>query len=97
MIEQLGKPVDDGEAEAEPAARPPAFFDLNELPENLPLLIRRNAAAGIPHFDAHAIAAPAATDQNAAAIGILDGVGNEIAQNPAEELRHRFASPAASA
>src|ERR1700730_14950318 len=87
MTEQLGKPVDDGEAQTQSAARPAPFLDLNALPENLPPLIRRNATAGIPHLDPHAISAPATANQDAAAIGIFDGIGNEIAENPAEQLR----------
>ncbi len=50
---------------------------------------RRNAGPGIPDLDAHAVAAPAAGQLDAAVVGVTHGIGEEVLQNPAQHQRVR--------
>src|SRR6185436_16842059 len=87
MIEQRRESFDDGETESDAArAVPLRIPNLIELLEHARKLLRRNAAAGVPHLHAKLCAAPAA-HQNAAAIRVRNGIGDDVAKNALAEKR----------
>src|SRR5258706_12077163 len=86
MLEQPAQAIDDGKAESEAAAAcAVGIAELAEFAEDILPLIVGNADAGVPHLDAQRLAAPPAADQDAAAIGITNGVGDEIEEDAPEQ------------
>ena len=88
VAEEFAEPVDDGEAETEPAAavRPRARQPV-ELAENAPPLVLGNAGAGIADVDAQLIAAAAAADHDAALFRVAHGVGDKVEQDALQQDR----------
>ena len=74
-----------------------ALVEAVEFAEDVALLRLRNADAGVVDVDAQAGRLPAAADQHAAVRRVLDRVGDEILQQPAQQPpvgAHRPASTA---
>src|SRR6185437_12774948 len=61
-----------------------------ELLENQPLLGLRDAGAAVPHLDAPVPVDATAAQQRAAMLGVAQGVGEEVLQHPAQQLRVRM-------
>ncbi len=81
MVQEGGQAFDDGEPQAHALiAIPFRIAELIELLKDVLLFIRRNAAAGIEHLDAHACPAPAAHD-DASALGVGHCVRDHVAQH----------------
>src|SRR5438067_11235048 len=79
MVEQPGQSVDNSEPKTKAGA--PVAIRLAqpiEFGANIMLLVRGNAGAAIPNLDAHALAALAAADDDAAAAGVAHGVRYQI-------------------
>jgi len=86
MTEQRRQTLGDVEPEPEALlAPPPDVVDLVELLENPLAMVRGDAGSGVPHLDAQAVADPPATEQHAPDLGIADGVGDEVADDPLEQ------------
>lgn len=86
MAEEFGKTANDGQTEAEAlAAITLGIADLVELVEDLFGLLRRDADAGVPYLDAPMLPVPPHPDQDAAGLGIADGVVDQVAQYPFEQ------------
>lgn len=61
--------------------------DLVKLHEDGFLMLRRDADAGVAHFDAHVRAAPAGETRNAARRRILQRIGDQVGEQPVEQSR----------
>src|SRR5947209_19967034 len=81
--ENARKTLHDGETQAEAAGDSSALLQAMKLLEDLAALDDGNADAGVVDADLHPMPAPPATDQHAAARGVVDGVGNQVLQQPA--------------
>jgi len=86
--QQPAQPVDDGEAQAE-AFFPVAFrvVQLDEFVEDLFLVSRRDADAGVGDFDLHPVALLATGDANPAGGGVAQGVAEQVAQDGDQQDR----------
>ena len=88
MAEQGREPLDDGEAETKSlAAVPLDVADLIELLKDVRQAIRRDADTGVPDLDPQGLAASPAADEDLAMVGIADGVGHQILNNPLQQRR----------
>ena len=74
MVEHAPDALDDGEAEADALDRLAASVQPLELLEDQRVFRQRDAGAGVMHLDDDVAAAPPATEQHAAFLGIFDGV-----------------------
>src|SRR5205085_8053045 len=91
MPEKIGRPLDDEEAESEPAGA--GCRAALKRQENALLLDFRYAGASIVHFDANRRAPPTASDKDTPACrGVVDRVAHQIAQYPTQQhelTRHK--------
>ena len=82
MIQQFDQAFDDRQSEAEPfSAVSLRIFELTKLLKYLPMLVFRNSASGIPHFDSHCVSASARTENDASAICVANCVGNKVSHD----------------
>ena len=88
MAEQLRQAAHDREPQSD-ALGPIALgiAELIELLKHMLLLVTRNAAAGIPHLDAQVAAPAPASDHDAAAVGIRDGIRDDVAHDAFQQQR----------
>src|SRR5690349_12645616 len=88
MVEQGREPLDDGEAETKSlAAISLDVADLIELLKDVGQAILGDADAGVPHLNPQRLAASPAADQDLAVIGIADGIGYQVLDNPLQQCR----------
>ena len=82
MAQQIRQALHDGETEAEATAALAArIVELMELRENRMKLLFGNADAGVPDLDAQLVAAPPATEQDLAALGVFHRVREQVADH----------------
>src|SRR3984893_646805 len=86
MVEELAKPVDNGQAEPQ-AAVPVSFWSgkLKELAEDILLVSLRDAGTTIPYFDTQHFTAPTTSHDDSAVQCIAHGIGYQIEQYPFEQ------------
>src|SRR5512134_938157 len=88
MAEQGREPLDDGETKTKSlAAVPLDVADLIELLKDVRQAIRRDADTGVPNLDPQGLAASPTADQDLAVIGVADGIGHQISNNPLQQRR----------
>src|SRR6476646_12117643 len=86
MVEELAKPVHNGQAEPQ-AAVPVSFCSgkLKELAEDILPMTLGNAGTAIPYFDTQHFSAPTTSDDDPAAQCIAHGIGYQIEQYQFEQ------------
>src|SRR5690606_19450631 len=94
-LQQIGEPAHDRKPEAETFRASATAVDLVELFEDSIELIRRDADTGIRDLEIQLVAARGAPEPHFAALGIANGVGHEVAEQPAQQLGIRSAAFAA--
>ena len=62
-------------------------INLSDVLAEVGAVFRRDAYAAVPHLEQRPIAAAADADQDPAAFRVADGVGQEIAEHPLQQLR----------
>ena len=88
MLEQVSKALNDGEAESQAEAPIAArIVDLMVLFENRLQLALRNSDAGIPDLDKDGSAAPAATHDHSAVLGVFQGVRQQVSDHLFQQAR----------
>src|SRR5690242_15314449 len=88
MAERLGHALDDGETESEAAdCRTVGRGAALKLLEDHLAIFLANAGTGIPYLDAHRVGAAPREQQDAASVGVLDGVSEQILQDAAQHQR----------
>ena len=86
MIQQLSQALDQGQPQSQPLAGIPLRIGrLKEFPEDECLLLRCDADAGVPYFDAHLVGRPTDANQDAAPLGVAHGIGDQIADHAEEK------------
>ena len=86
MAEQVGKPLHNGETQAEALASfARGIVQLMELLEDRLELQFWNTRAGVPDLDAQLVAAPSAAKQDSAFVGIFHRVRQQIADDLLEK------------
>ncbi len=86
MLENPGDAVDNRKPQPQPGCRSGALLEPRELPEHGPELGRGNADASIDHLNDHLVATPPDAHQHPALAGVFDGVGNQILDQPAQQV-----------
>src|SRR6185312_8286132 len=86
VVEALGDPLDDGEAEARTAlARLPIGIEALKLEKYAAIVLPRDAGARVPDLDAQRAAGPPASHENASPPAIADGIGKVVLQDPPQQ------------
>src|SRR5581483_3103933 len=86
MIQQARQALHNGKPEPKPLAPVTLrVFELIKLPKNFRVALGWNAPAGIPHLDTDGIAPATATEHDAAPVGVTNRVGQQVADDPAEQ------------
>src|SRR5450830_1923100 len=87
MPEDPGDFFDNGQPETQPAIlMGPLHVAAFELLENFLQFVLGNPDTGIPDLDGQTMAMPTATQYHPASGGVSDGVAQQVAQNPREQL-----------
>jgi hypothetical protein len=82
VVQQFRQPFDDGKPQPQAlAAVTLGVGDLVELLEHPLLFLFGDARTAVPDLDAHQLAAPAGTDHHPALVGVVDGIGGEVAHD----------------
>ena len=77
--------LDDGQPQPQPRLLAAVLAQPREFAEHHFALVLRDARAGVKYGHAHAASAPAAAHEHLARSGILDGVGEKILQQSAQQ------------
>src|SRR6266850_1925236 len=86
MIEELQEPFDDGQPEAQPlSAVALRIVELTKLLKNLPMLVFGNPSSGIPDFNSYCRSAAPRAENDPAAVGITNCVGNQVSHHSFEQ------------
>ena len=90
MAKQPGRALHDGQSQPQAlAAVAFGVAQLMEFPEDAFLLMQGYARAAVPDLHAQRVAVAAAADQHAAALGVMDGVVDQVAQDAVQQRRVR--------
>src|SRR5262245_7818062 len=85
MVKHAPDALHDRQPEAETARHLGTLVEAVEFAKNQPPLRSWNAEAGVVHLDTQPPACAAAADQDATAWRVLDGVGDQVLQQPPQQ------------
>ena len=91
MSEQAADAVRNGQPQPQPLYRLTALlWKALKLPEDLLVLIIGNTRAGVPHVNANGIVLAPTAKQDAAMLGITNGIGQQVLQHTPQQALITF-------